>query len=111
MDELARVVQTVELLRQTVEAMISRSEQLFKMQEEVLNLSRQSITDMKNEVHLATLELQAVKDQQELINEAQKASLSDLDSGVDDLAKISVALLQVQKQLNPSSQGQQAPSK
>jgi hypothetical protein len=111
MDEFQKVVQTIELLRQTVEAMISRSEQLFKMQEEVLQLSRQSITDMKNEVHVATLELQAVKDQQELINEAQKASLNDMDRQVDDLAKIAVALLQIQKQLNPSGQGQQAPSK
>jgi hypothetical protein len=111
MDEFQKVVQTIELLRQTVEAMISRSEQLFKMQEEVLTLSRQSITDMKNEVHVATLELQAVKDQQELINQAQKASLGDMDQQVDDLAKIAVALLQIQKQLNPSAQGQQAPSK
>jgi hypothetical protein len=107
MDELVKQVQ---ILLQTVEAMTLRGEQLFKMQEEVLTLSRGAITDMKNEVHVATLELQAVKDQQELINEAQKASLSDLDAGVDDLAKISVALLQVQKQLNPSSQGQEAPA-
>ena len=110
MDELQRVVQTVELLRQTVEAMISRSEQLFKMQEEVLQLSRASITDMKNEVHQATEELLLVREQQDTINQAQKASLSDLDSAVDDLAKISVALLQIQKQLNPSAQGQQTPS-
>lgn len=104
MDEFLKVVQTVELLRQTVEAMISRSEQLYKMQEEVLQLSRASITDMKNEVHNATLELQLVREQQDTINEAQRGALSEQDGQIDDLAKIVQALLQVQKQLNPSNQ-------
>jgi len=103
-DELARVVQTVELLRQTVEAMIFRSEQLFKMQEEVLLLSRAAITDMKNEVHQATLELTATREAGDLSVEALRGVLSDLDQQVDDLAKVTQALLQVQKQLNPSGQ-------
>ena len=103
MDEITKLVQQIEILRQTVEAMTLRGEQLFKMQDEVLSLSRQSITDMKQEVHQATLELQKTREMQETINEAQRGALSDLDGVVDDLAKVTSALLQVQKQLNPSS--------
>jgi hypothetical protein len=105
-DELARVVQTVELLRQTVEAMTLRGEQLFKMQDEVLQLSRAAITDMKNEVHNATLELTATREAGDLSVEALRGVLSDLDATTDDLAKVTQALLQVQKQLNPSASNQ-----
>lgn len=106
MDELQKLVEQVKILSQTVEAMTLRGEQLFKMQDEVLSLSRQSIIDMKEEIHTATLELQATKETQETINEAQKGALSDLDGVVDDLAKVTAALLQVQKQLNPSNSQQ-----
>jgi len=104
LDELTELVKQVQILQQTVEMQVTRSEQLFKMQEEVLSLSRQSISDMKMEVHQATLELQATREAQDLINEAQKGALSELDGLTDDLAKVTAALLQVQKQLQPNSQ-------
>lgn len=103
-EDLAALTQTVQILVQTVQTQVARSEQLFKMQEEVLNLSRQSITDMKMEVHAATLEIQATREDQTVALEALHGAISDVDAQIDDLAKITVALLQVQKQLQPSAQ-------
>jgi predicted DNA-binding protein YlxM (UPF0122 family) len=93
MDEepLARLTEQVRILHQTVEAMLSRQEQVFKLHEEKLSLLEQTLTASASKLDEATSEI-------ETTDEALKQALSEIDTQLDDLAKITAALLTLQKE-------------
>lgn len=87
MEELLKLVETVKILSQTVDAMVARQEQLFKMQEEQSQALRALAAEMK-----------ASNEAIQVTDEALKQSLSDLDSTTDDLVKTAAALLLLKKE-------------
>ena len=89
MDELQKQVQT---LAQTVTTMIARLDQAMKMLEEILASSRD----------LANKQQQAI-DSFQVVSKALEASLGDLENGIDDQAKITAALLQIQQEAEASA--------
>lgn len=89
MDELQKQVQT---LAQTVTTMIARLDQAMKMLEEILASSRD----------LANKQQQAI-DGFQIVSKALEASLGDLENGIDDQAKITAALLQIQQEAEASA--------
>ena len=86
MDELEKIVKQIEILNQTISTMIQRSEQLFKMQEE----KSATLIETANKLTIIIEALQVT-------DEALKRSLSESDAQIDDLAKVTAALLQIQQ--------------
>ncbi len=74
------------MLAETIKIMISRQEQLFKMQEEKSVLLSETSQSLKKTM-----------DDLEITNAALIRSLDEVDQQVDDLAKITAALLQLQQ--------------
>jgi len=95
MDELEQIVKQVQMLRDSVEMMLTRSEQLFKMQEERLSVLPQLAEDL----HVSIDEIQTT-------DEALKESLNDQDGAIDDLKKSVAALLLIQSQQNAKNASQ-----
>jgi len=89
MDELTK---QVEMLAETIKIMISRQEQLFKMQEEKSVLLSETAQSLKKTM-----------DDLEITNAALIRSLDEVDQQVDDLAKITAALLQLQQALQQAA--------
>lgn len=87
-----RLTKQVQILAESVNLLIQRSEQLFKLQEERLNLLPQLVEGQQKAIE----ELMAT-------NQALQDSLSDLDGAIDDQAKVTAALLVIQQQQNQQS--------
>jgi methyl-accepting chemotaxis protein len=99
MEELEKIVrqlvEQIKTMADSVTLLIQRSEQLYKLQEERLNLLPQLV---ENQSH-AIEELEAT-------NQALQDSLDDLDGATDDIAKTTAALLIIQKQWNEKLQNE-----
>ena len=95
MDDLELVVKQVQMLRESVEMMLTRSEQLFKMQEERLSVLPQLAEN-----------LQAAIDEIETTDQALKDSLDEQDGAIDDLKKSVAALLLIQSQQSAKNASQ-----
>ncbi len=89
MEELERLINQVKILAESVALLIQRSEQLYKLQEERLNLLPQLVENQQRAI-----------EELEMTNQALQDSLDDLDGAVDDQAKTTAALLVIQKQWN-----------
>ena len=93
MDDLQQIVEQVKILADTQRAMMDRQEQVFKLHEEKLS-------SLEGTVASSAQLLQTTTENLETTNEALLASLSDADAAVDDLAKITAALLLVKKDMS-----------
>jgi hypothetical protein len=96
MEEMEHLVAQVKQLTEQVKALAetstiqtARQEQLFKMQEERLNILPQLAEQLQHAI-----------DELETTDEALKESLDDQDAAVDDLKKAIAALLLIQQQQN-----------
>ena len=89
MDELDRLVKAVEMLKQSVEIMVERFEQLFQLQEAQVKVLPQLAE------HLTS-----TKDNLEIMHEAFVQSLDQLEQTTDDLASATAGLLVIQQQQN-----------
>lgn len=78
-------VQQMQVLREAVESMIARSDQLFKLQE-------QRVAELEG----IKKELIDLREQMELSIATFQASIGDLDRQTDALIKATAALLQLQ---------------
>ncbi len=96
MEEIERLTKQVEMMKESVELMLTRAEQLFKMQEERLAL-----------LPRLAEQLQQAIDNQEVTDEAHRQALDQLEATTDDLAKVSAALLVIQQQSNEENNQQQ----
>ena len=92
-----QLVEQVKSLAETSAIQTQRQEQLFKMQEERLNILPQLAEG-----------LQSAIDEIETTDEALKEALNDLDGEVDDLKKATAALLLIQQQQNTQQNNAQA---
>ena len=97
MDEeaLSRLVEQVKILSQTMETMISRSEQLYKLQEEKSTILTETVT-----------RLNAAIDKTETFMTALEASLNESDGQLDDLATVTEGLLETSRRLSQQNQTQ-----
>lgn len=86
---MEELVAQVKILSESVALLIQRSEQLYKLQEERLNLLPQLVENQQRAIEEIETTDQALKD-----------SLDDLDGATDDIAKTTAALLTIQKQWN-----------
>ncbi len=89
MEEIDRLVKAVEMLKQSVEIMVERFEQLFQLQEAQVKVLPQ----------LAE-QLTSTKDNLEIMHEAFVQSLDSLERTTDDLASATAGLLVIQQQQN-----------
>jgi len=89
MDELQKQVQT---LAQTVTTMIARLDQAMKMFDEILASSRDLVTKQQEAINNF-----------QVVTRALESSLGDLENGIDDQAKITAALLQIQQEAEASA--------
>ena len=89
MEEIDRLVKAIEMMRQSIEIMLQRSDQLFKMQEDQVRVLPQ----------LAE-QLTSTKDNLEIMHEAFVQSLDQLEQTTDDLASATAGLLVIQQQQN-----------
>ena len=81
---MSQLVAQVKVLAESVQLLIQRSEQLFKLQEERLNLLPQLVENQTLAVEELQVQSQAFKD-----------SLGSLEGQTDDLAKATSALIEV----------------
>ncbi len=95
MEEIEVLTKQVQMLKESVDMMLTRSEQLFKLQEERLAILPQL------ETHLS-----ASIEEIETTNEALLDSLNESDSAIDDLKKATAAQLLMVQQMK-ALQGQQ----
>ena len=82
---MEELVKQVNLLKETLETVVQRQEQIFKLQEERLNAFLERAESLKQ-----------TQERQELINQSLQQSLSENDRTLDDLAKVTAALVKVQ---------------
>lgn len=96
MEGIEELTRQVLLLKETMEALVNRQEQIFKLHDEKLISLEQSI-------QAAGLTLKEATDEIQVTDEALKGSLSDMDLQIDDLTKTVAALLM----LLPASEREQ----
>lgn len=94
MDEMEKLVEQVKILAATVETMISRQDQLLKMLAEQSQALHQGVDDLR----LERAELQQAREEELTAADALKEAVDDVDAQVDDLAKVTAALVMIQKQ-------------
>ena len=85
MDELVKQVQ---LMSETLATVVQRQEQIFKLQEERLTAFLERAESLKQ-----------TQERLETSNQALLQSLNESDRQIDDLAKVTAALLKVQLSL------------
>ena len=95
MEELQQLTNQVKILTETVQTMIARFEQLYKMQEE----RAQTLVD-------SATNLQQTRDNLEVTNEALTNALNEVDRQVDDLATVTAGLLALKAQTQTEQQTQ-----
>ena len=92
---MEELVQQVKILTDTIQTMIARSEQLSRIQQENAQVLAETATNLKTTI--ANLEV---------TDEALKQSLDDSDRQIDDLAKVTAALLAIQQAQNQNQNTQ-----
>lgn len=95
MEEIQQLTNQVKILAETMQTMIARFEQLYKMQEE----RAQTLVDSANN-------LTATRDNLEITNEALTNALNEVDRQVDDLATVTAGLLALKAQTQAEQQQQ-----
>lgn len=90
-------LQQMQALSKTVEALISRNNELSKTLEETSNTLARTIERMEAKIT-----------EFEVVNRALKKSLDDSDKTVDDLVKVVSALLNLQKAMTSNNQNAQS---
>lgn len=88
MEELERLVKQVAMLKESVDMMLTRSEQLFKLQEERLNILPQLETRLSGAI-----------EEIETTNQALLDSLNENEGAIDDLKKATAAQLLIVQQM------------
>src|SRR6266702_6948424 len=83
-EQVKQLVESQKASNETMQILIQRSEQLFKLQEERLNLLPQLVENQAKAI-----------EELEITNAALQESLGDLDAQTDDLAKATSALIEV----------------
>jgi hypothetical protein len=101
MDELAKIVELVKVLQQTVEAQSQRIDQVFKTQSE-------QWTAQALKLDALATGLQQGIDQLTIMDEALKKSLDESDSSLDDIAEITAGLLLLKTDMEQMKQAQTA---
>lgn len=86
-------LQQMQALSKTVEALITRNNELSKTLEETSNTLARTIERMEQKIT-----------EFEVLNRALSKSLNDSDQTVDDLVKVVTALLNYQKQVMANNQ-------
>lgn len=95
MEELDRLVKQVQMLKESMDMALTRSEQLFKLQEERLAI----LPQLEERLSAAIEEI-------ETTNQALLDSLNESDGAIDELKKATAAQLLIVQQMKSQQQGE-----